>query len=464
MQNYRATAVLALAIAISGGARSQSTGGLRSQRLDVPVRDAGTLHLASGTWTRAAAGSALAPVLGAVGPGVIYNSTTLGSTPIVGALPPNVGFTDDGRIPSATGPSDPYWNRPGCASSYAVNGFRIGYATQNTSQDCDVSFIQAYTTCTNPGSYTPLASFHLSNLPASSAQGTYSAWIVTIDLSGPPDVSFVIAADRDGAYEPGSGVGNVAGGLDRFGWTLRFSGPGSGEAGTLLVGQCTPWAAQGPNRNGFDGTLWDPIPTLDESGIGMSTTDYFWLDGSGCQSFTYGSSYLRLYTSTVCPNRPGSGFCFGDGTATPCPCSASTVGFGEGCMSHRFGELIASWLRSEGHASLTADALVLHATGMPPNTTALFFQGTEQVNGGGGTVFGDGLRCAGGAVRRLGTKLVSNAGRAVFPDAGDSPISLAGQVTSPGLRTYQAWFRVAQDFCTPATFNLTNGWEIQWTP
>ncbi len=133
-------------------------------------------------------------------------------------------------------------------------------------------------------------------------------------------------------------------------------------------------------------------------------------------------------------------------------------------MSHGFGELIASWLRAEGHASLAGDALVLHSTGMPPNATALFFQGTEQVNGGSGAVFGDGLRCAGGAVRRLGTKLVSNAGRAVFPDVGDAPISLAGQVTGPGLRTYQAWFRVAQDFCTPATFNLTNGWEIQWTP
>lgn len=463
MRHPCAIALLALAITISVEARGQSTGGLRPGRLDVPVRDGGVLHLATGTWTRHPASSALGSGTSAVGPGVIYNSTSVGSTPIVGGLPPSVGFTDEGRIPSPTGPSDHGFNRPGCATSYAVNGFRIGYATQNTSQDCDVSFIESYSLCTNPGSYTPLASFHLSNLPASSTQGVFAAWIVTIDLSGPPDSSFGIAADGDGAYEPGSGLGGV---LDRFGWTMRFSGPGAGDAGPLLVGQCYPHLVQGPDRNGFDGTLWDPVQAADETGIGMSTTDAFWIDGLACLQFTYGASYLRLYTSTTCPDRPGSGFCFGDGSGTACPCGASPVGFGEGCISHRLSpsEVTSAWLRAEGVASLSADSLVLHATGLPQNTSALLFQGTQRIHGGSGSLFGEGLRCAGGSVRRLGTKTVSGAGRAAFPDSGDPPISLAGQIAGPGLRTYQAWFRVAQDFCTPATFNLTNGWEVQWMP
>jgi len=38
------------------------------------------------------------------------------------------------------------------------------------------------------------------------------------------------------------------------------------------------------------------------------------------------------------------------------------------------------------------------------NSSALYFQGTTQMAGGAGIAFGDGLRCAGGSIVRLGTK------------------------------------------------------------
>jgi hypothetical protein len=76
-------------------------------------------------------------------------------------------------------------------------------------------------------------------------------------------------------------------------------------------------------------------------------------------------------------------------------------------------------------------------------------------------VFGDGLRCAGGAVARIGTK--SNTGGASqYPGAGDAPVSVRGMVTAPGTRIYQTWYRNAAVFCTAATFNLTNGVSITW--
>ena len=50
------------------------------------------------------------------------------------------------------------------------------------------------------------------------------------------------------------------------------------------------------------------------------------------------------------------------------------------------------------------------------------------------------------------------------PGPGDAPISVRGQVTSPGARYYQVWYRNAAAFCTAATFNLTNGYEVTWTP
>jgi hypothetical protein len=109
---------------------------------------------------------------------------------------------------------------------------------------------------------------------------------------------------------------------------------------------------------------------------------------------------------------------------------------------------------------VAADSLVLAGSGMP-SSSALYFQGTSAVAGGAGTAFGDGLRCAGGAVIRLGTK--TNAlGASQYPVAGDLPVSVRGAVTPGDTRVYQVWYRNAAPFCTPDTFNLTNGLAVAW--
>ncbi len=459
---YRHAVLLLVAGLSAPGSWAQSNGVFPVRQAPGTVRNAGVLHLASGTWTRGAGQASL-------GPTVIYNSTCTGFPPAYTDRPPDQGIADEGRIPSPTGPSDDYFNRPGCAANYTVDGFQIAYGVNRTSLDCTISFFESYSTCANPASYTPTASYYLPSLPAASSPGATAVWVVTIDLVGMPGPPFTIAADRDGAFDPASGVGNVAGGLDRFGWYIRFGGAGPEGAGPLLSGQCTPWLTSQPSWEpgcrGFDGTIWDPIVNLAEPGIGMSTTDLFWLDGVGCYSYTFGAFYLRLYSSVDCAPRPGTSFCHGDGSGTPCPCFNSPVGFRQGCISTSTsgGFSTSSWLRTEGTPSLAADGLLLRASGLTQNTSTLFFQGTTRMNGGLGTTFGDGLRCAGGSVVRLATKVTTNAGTSFFPDAGDPSVSVKGQITGPGLRTYQAWFRVAANFCTPATFNLTNGWEVPWT-
>jgi hypothetical protein len=98
---------------------------------------------------------------------------------------------------------------------------------------------------------------------------------------------------------------------------------------------------------------------------------------------------------------------------------------------------------------------------MPASSSVLYFQGTTQVGGGGGAAFGDGLRCAGGAVVRLGTKM-NVGGASQYPAAGDLSVSVRGQVTTPGTRQYQVWYRNAAAFCQPDTYNLTNGLTIVW--
>ena len=73
------------------------------------------------------------------------------------------------------------------------------------------------------------------------------------------------------------------------------------------------------------------------------------------------------------------------------------------------------------------------------------------------------MRCAAGSVIRLGSK--SNvAGDSRYPMAGDLPISVRGAIGAASSRTYQAWYRNAAAFCSPATFNLSNGMTIAWAP
>ena len=54
-------------------------------------------------------------------------------------------------------------------------------------------------------------------------------------------------------------------------------------------------------------------------------------------------------------------------------------------------------------------------------------------------------------------------GASRYPDIGDTnSVSVRGNVTAPGLRTYQVWYRNSASFCTTSAFNLTNGWEVIW--
>ncbi len=155
----------------------------------------------------------------------------------------------------------------------------------------------------------------------------------------------------------------------------------------------------------------------------------------------------------------GTAFCSGDGSGTACPCGNAGAA-GNGCASSV--NAAGAQLQAVGTPSLAVDTLVMSGTNMP-NSSALYFQGTTQAGAGAGTAFGDGLRCAGGTVVRLKTK-TNVAGESSYPGAGDPSVSVKGQITAPGTRTYQVWYRNAAAFCTPSTFNLSNGLEITWTP
>jgi uncharacterized delta-60 repeat protein len=150
---------------------------------------------------------------------------------------------------------------------------------------------------------------------------------------------------------------------------------------------------------------------------------------------------------------PYSTYC--DGPTLACPCG-NFGSAGNGCANSV--NAAGAHLAASGVASLANDTLLLAASGTP-NSNALYFQGTTQ----SASAFGDGVRCAAGTIIRLGAK-ASIAGSSNYPGAGEQPVSVRGAVPAGAVRHYQVWYRNAAAFCTPSTFNLTNGVSVNWAP
>jgi hypothetical protein len=153
------------------------------------------------------------------------------------------------------------------------------------------------------------------------------------------------------------------------------------------------------------------------------------------------------YTATI--------LCHGDGSGTPCPCGNTGV-TGEGCANSTGA---GARLVTEGSPGLTSQSFTLLATGLPANQLGLFFQGNNAINAGLGIQFGDGLRCVGGAAKRL--QIVTSDSTGTSRTTVD--ISSAGQVTAGDLRRYQLWYYDSSTACG-ALFNLSNAAEITWQP
>ena len=161
----------------------------------------------------------------------------------------------------------------------------------------------------------------------------------------------------------------------------------------------------------------------------------------------------------VAPNQT-TAYCFGDGSGTTCPCG-NLGAPGRGCASS-FSSLGAR-LRSSGLASVSADSLVLAGDDLS-NSVVVLFQGTAQQNGGAGAAFGDGLRCAGGSILRIGYSATSG-GAMSYPGPGQQPVSVRGAIPAAGGgRGYQIWYRNVANYCTSSPYNLSNGLWIVWTP
>lgn len=149
----------------------------------------------------------------------------------------------------------------------------------------------------------------------------------------------------------------------------------------------------------------------------------------------------------------GDAFCTGDSVLCPC------ANFGNSATGCANSTGVGATLEGTGTDGITNDDLLFEASQLPPNSSALLFSGTAAVNGGLGAVFGDGLRCAGGAVTRMGVQFADPIG---FVEFGPGFAAQYGWAVGETLY-FQVWYRNNAGPCGSG-FNLTNGVQVTFTP
>jgi len=493
----RSSIYTASALLLGASAFAQSDLSSRILPITAPLKDAGTLNLATGQWTRhghlAQAGSP---------PGTVYNNTC--DTGYYGAIEATEVFVDEGRLPSTSSPNVDFTpglangsSRRGCLDRYDIDGFQIGYCTDQTNFDLEMNFYTRYITCDPTG--TPNVTFALDNIPGGGSPPALACWLVTFDLNAPPQTAslvFNMIADSDGAYD-----GDLT--LDLFGWdfTVTSTLPAPSASGFIIAGDeftCS----------GYDGTIFDnPVNVGQfpngEEGTGMDTQDAFRIDPitappgavPGCYFFggapgnPMGSFHIQLYQTQLkpCNTAPGESFCVPGDDAALCPCFTSQGQIadpGHGCGNSVFtgGAILTS---SGSDTTIGADDVTLTLSDIPATVSCIYLQGNADISPG--AVFGDGRRCAGGTLIRIGQKIDNGCGVGCQPTGGDDVavdnstslgaaagegtgyissaggVSTTGGIGGSGQYIYQGYYRNPNPtWCPSATFNVSQGQKITW--
>jgi hypothetical protein len=158
----------------------------------------------------------------------------------------------------------------------------------------------------------------------------------------------------------------------------------------------------------------------------------------------------------------------GAGAVIACPCSNPPSGSGRGCdNSAATGGAVLS---AAGIAYLSVDSLAFATDGETPTSTSIVLQGHAVA--ASGVVYGQGVRCVGGALERLFVK-IAVAGSITAPDfgAGDPTVSARsaarGDVIQSGQsRWYLVYYRdpIVLGGCpASSTFNATQTGRVDWS-
>ncbi len=169
----------------------------------------------------------------------------------------------------------------------------------------------------------------------------------------------------------------------------------------------------------------------------------------------FGNQYCTRLETAYC----GGGTSF----LTACPCS-NPGGTGRGCNNsiNTGGALFTA----SGTSSLSSDSLHFVQQSELASSLSIFLQGNASA--ANGLVFGDGVRCVAGTLKRLYTHNASS-GTVQAPVGGDLNVhtrsaALGDTITTGSARFYQVYYRDPNlAFCS-AGFNVGNAQAVTWIP
>jgi Tol biopolymer transport system component len=154
---------------------------------------------------------------------------------------------------------------------------------------------------------------------------------------------------------------------------------------------------------------------------------------------------------------------------TACPCANQPSASGRGCNNS--SNTGGAFLTAAGVAYLSTDSLVFTSFAERPAALSVLMQGNALV--ASGAVYGQGVRCVGGSLKRLFTKNASS-GSISVPDfgAGDPSVSsrsaAKGDTIQPGQsRWYLVYYRdptVLGGCPASSTLNATQTGHVKWQP
>jgi hypothetical protein len=125
---------------------------------------------------------------------------------------------------------------------------------------------------------------------------------------------------------------------------------------------------------------------------------------------------------------------------------------------------VGAAMSGSGLPQVSADTFVLNVSGAPPNVLGVIFQGRATAANGAGVPYADGLRCVNTNLVRIAAITASPSGVFTYPNVGQTPVSVRGQLPATGgLRTYQIFHRNNIGPCLQH-LNLSNGLAVVWAP
>ena len=179
-------------------------------------------------------------------------------------------------------------------------------------------------------------------------------------------------------------------------------------------------------------------------------------------TYAQGDIYAGIYD-----NAEFTSFCSPGVDTAACPCGNPPSGANRGCNNS--SNTGGAQLTASGHASLSNDTVQFFSAGEKPTATSIFLQGnTPNLSG---LVFGQGIRCVAGSLKRLYVRTASG-GAATAPTGLDPRVSVRsaalGDTINPGEnRYYLVYYRdpVVLGGCPAAsTFNATQTGAFSWIP